>query len=316
MNKIFEEMKTQALPDIKTVTELIEKLPEQAEKRRKRFGGAVIAIAAAAVLFGISAAAVISLYHSESVERYISNAGTAAADIKSEPISGENDRFRITLDRTFCDGENVSMIFTVEPLDGEPFFETIERNGETWDNSPKYSVTPELNPDSSFDFGTWVGIDGWHATYTDEDRENNIYRFILWYSANGNGRDILGETYIRFAEFMYVAEPDNPFRDIVLKTDVEKNIGIEKLYAQDGTEAVMSQVGFYIYDYTAELPEPSNVEPSVPDAYFIRNDGTKEEVDVSNWFGVSQSGLFISFKNMIDLDDYKGFELMGIPYLK
>ena len=313
MNRLFEDMKMQAVPDAETVAGLIEMLPERRKRVRKRYAGIVIA-ASAAVLCSISAAAVINYYHRESVERYFAD-DSQDTDIPAKAASAENDRFRITLDRTFCDGENVTMIFTVEPLDGEPFYKLFESPDASYE-MPKYSVNPELSPDGSFELNAGLHGSGCHASYTDEDRANNIFRFVFWYSARQSQRDILGETHLRFSEFMYIAEPENPFRDIFIQTDVEKNTDSVTLYAEDGTEAVMSQVGFYIYNLDTEKFNAQRPAEGLPEMYFITADGTREKANDTNRFSAGTEGLQYLFDSVINLDDYAGFELMGVKYLK
>lgn len=300
-------MRSQAVPDEKTVERLILSLNvKKPVHPRKKMIGAVIA-AAAAIMLSISAAAVINYYHRESVERYINN-DISDEDVQFRAVSAENDRFRITLDRTYCDGENVDMIFTVEPIDGEPFYEKT--------NAPKYSVTPELSPDGSFELNAGLYGSGSYSHYTDEDRENNIFRFVFHYCGRRIGRGVLGETHLRFAEFMYIAEPDNPFKDIFLQTDVEKNTDSVKLYAEDGTEAVMSQVGFYIYDYSVEKFYAERNGEELPEVFLIKTDGSEEQVDVSNRFGVGPEGLYCKFGRLIELDGYAGAELAGQKFMK
>ena len=310
MNKIFEEMKLQAVPDEKTVGRLIDELPRKQPRSRKKLAGIAVT-AAALALCSISAAAVISYYHAESVDRFFS-ADELADDVLFTAVSADNGNFRITIDKIFCDGENVNMIFTVESLNGEPLYEMPP---ESEFMTSKYSITPEISPDGSFELNAGLHGEGWGASFTDEDMANNVYRFMLHYSAKQQQRDILGETHFRFAEFMYIAENDNPFKDIFLQTNIEKNIDAVTLHSEDGTEALMSQIGFYIKDFAPDDFVKQSGGEEQPTVYYITNEGDKVPTN-PNWLGCGPGGVTYTSDHVIDLDDYAGVELFGVQYLK
>lgn len=310
-------MKMQAVPDEKVISGLMEKLPERAPKRRTRFSGAVIA-AAAAVAVGVGAVSVTAeppvfdansqenIYHSEALERMFDTTDFGG-EIEEASITGFNEKYRITLDNTFFDGENVTMLFTLEQTDGEPLYEAMETDHGTV-YLEKANIRPQFSPNIYFSAEETFSAEYGGGITTDEDVSGNISYTMVSFSTRSARCNIGDETYIKFDNKF---GNDDCFDDIILRTEIKKNIDKTVLHSADGRTAELSQLWFYIHDYDFS----GNLSGTV--AYIIRIDGTKELVDTSNGLWCSNDGeLALQLDKLIDLDDCSGIELNGVQYLK
>ena len=319
-------MRLQAVPDEQTVQALIDSLPAKQPRRKKKYAAVAAAIAAAAVC-SISAAsvAVISLYHDETVNRYFPNYSTPE-DEEEAPIAASNSRLRVTLDKTLCDGENIYMIFTAEALDGKPMYRQIEVPDErktTWVDN--YSIRVFISPDEAFPLNLTFTPNGYAKT-SDEDIENNISRFVATYSSHKLAMygidDMIGTQYIRFTSEGMYDSPGNIFAGITLQAEVEKNLDIVTLTSENGRRAKLSQLGFFIDDYTfSEFQALVDADPDYkPSFALIRNDGSLLELkpngtteeDSTHWSVGDR--LELGFNVLIDTDDYIGAVYDGVQF--
>lgn len=310
-------MKMQAMPDAETISGLMENLPQKAPKNRARLTGAIIA---AATIFTVGAGAVSvtaappiftanlqgNIYHSEALERMFDTTDFRG-EIEKTPITGFNDKYRITLDNTFFDGENVTMLFTLEQTDGMPLYYAMETDHGTV-YLDKAAIRPLFSPDIYFKAENTFSAGYGGGVTTDEDVSGNISYTMVSFSIRSEHCNIEEKTYIKFEDRL---STDDRFNNIILCTDIKENISKTVLYSADERAAELSQLWFYIHDYDV------NVGLSDTVAYMIRNDGTKELIDTSSGLWVSDDGeLALQLDKMIVLDDYSGVELNGVQYLK
>ena len=327
MNKTIYDMKMQAVPDEKAISGLMEKLPEQAPKRRTRFTGTVIAAAAAVTVLGASAAAVANYYHQKSVEAFI---GTEAAGIGSAPVvtedSGlvsENEHFRFTVDKTFFDGDNLAMIITAESLDGTP-----------WDSIPDIQMCKDEQFNSTELFPVRYSYSTWNSPAAEELPEN-IHPFIALlesdylHTLSFNGEiDLTGDSYIKFFSgqvFTYNTraqdtDENNIFHDITLHVNAEKNVQTKELFSADGGKLKLSEIGF-CSDRSSGVPKILNdlnrgqkyyVSPEIK---FINADGTLTPFDDKYYSEWNSDYCYILFLSTIDLDGIVGIEIGGVQFL-
>ena len=92
------------------------------KKKLKMKKPAVIAVSiAAAAALTVSVGALVNYYHQRSVDAFVYDSSESAETPIIDETSGltsANEHFRITLDKTYYDGDNLNCILTVESLDG------------------------------------------------------------------------------------------------------------------------------------------------------------------------------------------------------
>ncbi len=319
--------------------EFIAKIKERAsnmEKKKIRSRKpAVIAasIAAAAVLTG-SVGALVNYYHQRSVDSFIydaSGTGSAVMIDEASTLTSANEHFRVTLDKTYFDGENMTCILTVESLDGTEI-----------PNLGVYgSHDGDFRDGSVYNLNCWASTEyKWNDTDYATKRAYEAHitgaNLRLQYTPYIGDEGLEGGTYLKFRDWnyeppsLYVLSDDgtyvpavpesewNIFHDIVLRTDVEKNVETAELYSEMGAKLILSEIGYYSNEVNAfPIFENGITDPADENVALVLNDGTTRTFDkfLTDAFSVGTS-CYVLFPETIELDEYMGIEVNGIRYLK
>lgn len=297
----------------------------------------IAASAAAAAALTVSVGAAVNYFHQQSVDTFFPDVSgsepAAVIEIEEEsPLTSANEHFRITLDKTYFDGENLTCIMTAESLDGTQ----LPRMCVYADHDGKFSdgTTYMLNYDMSADFH---GID---------TRSSSVKPFVVHISEHElrdlrgmtDFEGLAGGTYIRFNIYddpnpqYFVRTEDGTYEPvesdgewnvlggIELYTDVEKNIDTTEVYSEGGDKLTLSQIGYYSGEMCV-LPDPlgrvSIIEkPGDLSLALVLNDGTTRQFDKWIYSAWTDNSSYVLFPELIHLDDYMGIEISGIRYLK
>ena len=282
------------------------------KKKFKMKKPAVIAasIAAAAALT-VSVGALVNYFHQRSVDIFFPDAsGTQTGTLidKDSSLTSANEHFRITLDKTYYDGDNLTCIMTAESLDGTPM--TVPDIQACHDGQFTAGSYPLHYDMSGGQFRSLDLVKNTETPFVAHISEYELKRM----GVAGGFESLEGETYIRFGKYL----GGGIFDGIELRVNVEKNIDTAEVFSENGDKLIMTQIGFYS-DEMSVLPEIKSGEPHVfPEIKLIRNDGTFKEFNegdypYSMW---SDTWCYIMLTEYMQLDDYAGIEVNGVHYLK
>ena len=288
-----------------------------AESHKKKINKAIaipVALAAAMSILVVSVGALVNYFHQQSVDIFFPDAsGTETASLIEEdsPLTSANEHFRITLDKTYFDGDNLTCIMTADSLDGTPM--TVPDIQACHDGQFTAGSYP-LHYDMSG--GQFRSLDLVKSTETPFVAHISEYELERMGVAGGF-ETLEGETYIRFGKHL----GDGIFDGIELRVNVEKNVETAEVFSENGDKLIMTQIGFYS-DEISVLPKMSEIRSgeshTFPEIKLIRNDGTFKEFNegdypYSMW---SDTWCYLLFPELIQLDEYSGIEVDGVRYLK
>ena len=303
---------------------------------KKKFGfrkPAVIAasIAAAAALT-VSVGALVNYFHRQSVDIFFPDASetvTTAVIDEESPLSSANEHFRITLDKTYFDGNYLTCIMTAESLDGTPL--------------PR--ILPYACHDGLFHRGVYPLHYDMSTEFRGIDPRGSLSKpFVVHISEHelnttmsGAGvKTLTGGTYIRFNIYDY-PEPRtfslnengeyelddnedewNELGGIELYTEVEKNIGTAEVFNENGDKLTLTQIGFYSDTFSLMPRYNSGDTVEMPEIKPVMNDGTTRPAyeHGSIYATWSDTWCYFLLPELIQLDDIGGIEINGERYLK
>lgn len=289
---------------------------------------AVGVAAAAALAIPAGAYAYKTFIHKDTVDFYMADADRLEEQEKFVTnYVMENEHLRRTVDLQVSDGHNVLTIETQEEKDeiGELFVRNVIQ-GKHLITYTDGSPGPYFYDDY---FGNIPHVGMASCTGFSESADNLYNKLLTIYSCEGidldkeirityfanDNKDIDAEQYFwkDFPEmdeyayiFEYDGETDNWLEDFEYVTSFAPNVECVPLHSEDGDEIFMSQ--FEIFSEGKELPL------SFSEFRLILNNGEKCPLDMQNrLFGGED---YVTFGEIIDLDDYAGVEICGVEYLK
>lgn len=310
-----------------------ERTSNMEKKKFKLKKPAVIAasIASAAALT-VSVGALVNFFHQQSVDIFFPDASGTESTVMIEedsPLTSANEHFRITLDKTYYDGDNLTCIMTAESLDGTPL--------------------PRILPYACHDGHFFRGVYPLHYDMSTEfrgiDPRGSLSKpFVVHISENelrtsmsGAGvKTLTGGTYIRFNIYDYPEPrkyslnedgeyvPDdnedewNELGGIELFTEVEKNIDTVEVFNEKGDKLILTQIGFYSNTFSLMPRYRSGDIMDMPEIKLVLNDGTtRAAYETANIYSMwSDTWCYFLLPELIQLDDYAGIEVNGDRYLK
>ena len=315
-SSINEARSIARLPDDDRFIRIVKERASNMEKKKikmKRLAVIAASIAAAAALT-VSVGALVNYFHQQSVDIFFPDAsGTETASLIEEdsPLTSANEHFRITLDKTYFDGDNLTCIMTAESLDGTPM--TVPDIQACHDGQFTAGSYPLHYDMSGGEFRSLDLVRGTETPFVAHISEYELKRM----GVAGGFETLAGETYIRFGKYL----GEGIFDGIELRVNVEKNVDAAEVFSEDGDKLIMTQIGFYS-DEISVLPKMSEIKSGEPHEFpkikLIRNDGTFKEFKegdypYSMW---SDTWCYILLPEYIQLDDYTGIEVNGVRYLK
>ena len=315
-SSLNEARETTQLPDDDKFIKIVKERAVNMEKKKIRSKKpAVIAVSiAAAAALTVSAGALVNYFHQRSVDIFfpdVSGTQTETLIDEDSPLTSANKHFRITLDKAYYDGDNLTCIMTAESLDGTLM--TVPDIQACHDGQFTAGSYP-LHYDMSG--GQFRSLDLVKSTETPFVAHISEYELERMGVAGGF-ETLEGETYIRFGKHL----GDGIFDGIELRVSVEKNVETAEVFSENGDKLIMTQIGFYS-DEISVLPKMSEIRSgeshTFPEIKLIRNDETFKEFNegdypYSMW---SDTWCYLLFPELIQLDEYSGIEVDGVRYLK
>jgi len=335
-NAFSEAFENAPFSDEETFIKIVKERTKNMEKKnfKMKKPAVIAAVMAAAAVLTISVGAAVNYFHQQSVDIFFpDNSGNNSAVVIDEesPLSSANEHFRITLDKTYFDGDNLTCIMTAESLDGTPL--------------------PRISAYGCHDGHFFVGTYPLHYEMSTEfrgidPRGKSTKPFIVHISENElknriHVRDfetLTGGTYIRFNIYDY-PEPQtfslnengeyvmdawenddwNVLGGIEIYTEVEKNIDTTEVFNDSGEKLILTQIGYYSNEHSV-LPfhtDKGSNEIIYDGLKLIMNDGTVKEYDPMQVYAAwSTYTCYALFPELIQLDDYVGIEINGVRYMK
>ena len=333
-SSLNEARETTQLPDDDKFIKIVKERAVNMEKKKirsKKPAVIAVSIAAAAVLT-VSAGALFNYFHQRSVDIFFPDAsGTQTETLIDEdsPLTSANKHFRITLDKAYYDGDNLTCIMTAESLDGTPLPRIVPY---ACHDGHFYRGVYPLHYDMSTEFR---GIDP-HGSLS-KPFVVHISENELRTSMSGVGvKTLAGGTYIRFNIYdspkpqtfslnengEYVMDDDeeewNQLGGIELYTEVEKNMDDTEIFSSNGDKLILTQIGFYSNTFSI-MPRYRNGDiVNMPEIKLVLNDGTaRPAYESPNIYSMwSDTWCYLLFPELIQLDEYSGIEVDGVRYLK
>ena len=295
----------------------------------------IAAAATAAAALTVSVGALVNYYHQRSVDTFIQGASETESAVmidETSPLTSANEHFRITLDRSYYDGENLTCILTVESLDGTeiPGLKVFGCQDEDFRGGKAFMLHCYMSTRYRWD-------DTDHTkkiAYVAHISGTEIRKYL--YVPLKEDEGLAGGTYFRFnindypLPQLFVRTEDgkyteavperewNAFYDIRLYANIEKNVETAELFNEHGDKLIMSEIGYYSNEVNAYPVFGDGItDPAEQNVALVLNDGTIKAFDkfLSDAYYVGTS-CYVLFPEMIQLGDYSGVEVNGVRYLK